>query len=236
MVKRFFSWITFFIFFSFSFFRVQAQDEKLEGYYKPHISHYVKIETSKGTFVIGLYDETPRHRDNFLELVRSKAYEGVLFHRTISQFMVQTGNLLTKGATAETNVSRDTIAERISAEILEGKLFHRRGSVAAARIGNEVNPLKESSKTQFYITTGTFFTDWDLNDYEATSDRKFTPYERKVYKTEGGVPSLDGEYTVFGEVVKGMDTIEKIENVKTDDNNRPKRDILIKRVTLIDKP
>lgn len=210
--------------------------EKLQGYYQPHISHYVKVETTKGSFVIGLYDETPRHRDNFLQLVSSKAYEGVLFHRTIQRFMVQTGNLQTKGATSETDVSRDTIQERIPAEIIADKLFHKRGSVAAARIGNELNPMKESSKTQFYITTGTYFTDWDLNDIEQYTERIFTPYEREIYKTQGGVPSLDGEYTIFGEVVEGMDTIAKIERVKTTETNRPKKDILIKKVTLVDKP
>lgn len=213
-----------------------AQEKELQGYYQPHISHYVLIETSKGSFIIGLYDETPLHRDNFLQLIRTKAYEGVLFHRTIQRFMVQTGNLLTKGATLQTDVSRDTIQVRIPAEILQHKLFHKRGAVAAARIGNELNPMKESSQTQFYITTGTFFTDWDLDDIEKNTERVFTPYERAIYKIQGGEPSLDGEYTVFGEVVKGMETIEKIEEAKTDETNRPKRDIIIKKVTLIGKP
>lgn len=212
-----------------------AQD-KPEGFYAPSITHYVKFETNKGAFTIGLYNETPRHRDNFLRLVRSHAYEGVLFHRTINRFMVQTGNLSTKNATKNTDVSADSTTQTLEQEINPKLLFHKRGAVAAARTSDDVNPLKASSATQFYIVTGNYYTDWDLNDLEKEHDKKFTPYQRDVYKTQGGVPYLDGDYTVFGEVVDGYNTIKAIERVKTDDRNRPQKDIVIKRVTEVEHP
>lgn len=211
----------------------QEQTKRLD---RPSMTYFVKIETNRGDFTIGLYDDTPIHRDNFLELVRSKAYEGVLFHRVISRFMVQTGNLSTKNATKNTDVNVDSTQTRLPAEIMPEKIFHKRGTVAAARIGNEQNPLKESSQTQFYITTGTFFTDWDLDDFERISGRTLTEFQREAYKTQGGVPALDGEYTVFGEVVEGLDTIRRIEEVKTDDKNRPKRNIVIKKASIVEKP
>lgn len=213
-----------------------AAQEARDSAYVPSISNYVKVETSKGDLILALYDETPRHRDNFLSLVKSGAYEGIIFHRVIPRFMVQTGNLLTRNATATMDVSRDTIKERLPAEILPDKFFQKRGVLAAARQSNEVNPQKESSKTQFYVVTGSFFTDWDLDDIEKDTGRKFTPYQREVYKTIGGAPHLDGEYTIFGEVVEGMDTIEKIENAKTNDQNRPKKDIRIKKIYVVAKP
>lgn len=195
----------------------------------PHISHYVKIETDKGNFVIALYDETPLHRDNFLAHVEHHDYEGVLFHRVIDRFMVQTGNLQTHAKNV-TDASVDTTTSTIKAEFLPEMLIHKRGAVAAARTPDEVNPMKESSASQFYIVTGNYFTDWDLADIEKNLGKNISEAKKQVYKKVGGAPHLDGDYTVFGEVVEGMDTITKIERVKTDDVNRPVRDIRIRKV------
>lgn len=111
--------------------------------HKPTITSFVKVETSKGDFIIGLYDATPCHRDNFLALVRKNDYDGVLFHRVVHRFMIQTGNLSTKGATATSDVHKDTTSLRLAHEIMPEELFHKRGAIGAARIGNERNPQKE---------------------------------------------------------------------------------------------
>ncbi len=214
----------------FAFFAVEAQKESTPT---QESSTYVKIETSMGNFTVALYDGTPLHRDNFIALVKSGAYEGTLFHRVIERFMIQGGNLLTKGATKSTDVSVDTISERIPIEVNADLFFHKRGALAAAREGDEVNPEKGSSKSQFYIVTGTYFTDLDLDAFEKSHQRKFTPEQREAYKMLGGTPHLDGEYTVFGEVVDGYKTVQKIERLKTDPTNRPVKDVLIKKMTIV---
>lgn len=200
------------------------------------VSAYVKVETNMGNFTVALYEGTPLHRDNFLSLVKSHAYEGTIFHRVIERFMVQGGNLLTKGATKATDVGRDTVTGLIPIEANPTRFYHKRGALAAARLGDEVNPTKGSSKTQFYVVTGTYFTDLDLDAFEQTYHRKLTPEQRETYKMLGGTPHLDGEYTVFGEVVDGYKTIEKIERVKTGPSNRPLKDIIIKKTTIVGKP
>lgn len=211
-----------------------SAQQAADSAYTPHISHYVKVETNKGDFVLGLYDETPKHRDNFLALVRNHQYDGVIFHRVIARFMVQTGNLQTKGATPSTNVDIDTLSRTVEAEIMPEKLFHKRYALAAARLGDEVNPTKASSGSQFYIVTGNYFLDDELNDMEASRGEPFTPQQREAYKTEGGTPHLDGGYTVFGEVVSGFKTIDKIEEAKTNSHNRPLKDIIIEKAYEVD--
>ncbi len=198
-------------------------------------STYVQFETNKGTFVVALYDGTPRHKENFLRNIRSKAYENTIFHRIIESFVVQGGNSLTKNATAETDVTIDTISREIPHEINIERFFHKKGALCAAREGNDVNPKKNSSTHQFYIVTGTFYTDLDLDNIEEKRGVKYSDEQRKAYKFYGGTPLLDNEYTVFGEIVSGMKVIDNIQRVKTDDINRPKKDIIIKKISIISK-
>ncbi|MDY6148397.1 MAG: peptidylprolyl isomerase [Porphyromonas sp.] len=193
----------------------------------------VEIETTKGKFTVLLYDDTPLHKEQFLKLVREGQYVGTIFHRVINMFMVQGGNLTARNATKDTNVSVDTLETTIASEFFPDKYFHKRGALAAARIGDEGNPEKKSSGSQFYIVTGTFYTDLDLNQLQEKQNRTFTPEQREAYKTVGGAPWLDGAYTVFGEVVEGMSVIEKIEQVETDSTNRPLKNILIKKTTIL---
>ncbi|WP_297116642.1 peptidylprolyl isomerase [uncultured Porphyromonas sp.] len=192
----------------------------------------VLVMTSQGDFTLLLYDDTPLHQAAFLEHVRRGDYEGVLMHRVIAQFMIQGGNLLTRFATRETDVSIDTLSTTIPAEILPQHI-HKRGALAAARLPDEENPKKDSSGSQFYIVTGTYYTDFDLDDIAAQREWDYTPEQREIYKLQGGTPWLDRQYTVFGEVIDGMRTITKIEDLPTDGTNRPKRDVIIKLMTLL---
>lgn len=192
----------------------------------------VLVETSQGKFTLLLYDDTPLHQSAFLEHVRRGDYEGVLMHRVIAQFMVQGGNLMTRGATRDTDVSIDTLTTTIPAEIRTHHI-HKRGALAAARLPDEENPKKDSSGSQFYIVTGTYYTDFDLDDIAAQREWDYTPEQRDIYKLQGGTPWLDRQYTVFGEVIDGMRTITKIEDLPTDSSNRPKRDVIIKLMTLL---
>lgn len=192
----------------------------------------ILVETSQGDFTLLLYDDTPLHQAAFLEHVRRGDYEGVLMHRVISQFMIQGGNLSTRGATRETDVSIDTLSTTIPAEILSHHI-HKRGALAAARVVGEENPQKASSGSQFYIVTGTYYTDFDLDDLAAQRGWDYTPEQRQVYKLRGGAPWLDQLYTVFGEVIDGERVITKIEDLPTDSSNRPRRDVIIKRMTLL---
>lgn len=200
------------------------------------IRQRVLVETNRGKFTLELYNETPIHRDNFIGLVKSRSYEGTLFHRVISQFMVQGGNMQSKNAGPDADLSQDTISKRIPAEILYPQFFHRKGSLCAAHEGDESNPERASSSTQFYIVTGSYFSEIDLKRFELLKKISFSPEMREAYKLEGGTPHLDGAYTVFGRVIDGMDVIEKIERTNTDNRNRPSKDIIIKTMQLIPAP
>ena len=190
----------------------------------------VELVTDSGTIRIALYNETPLHRDNFLKHVQNGDYNGVLFHRVIKNFMVQAGDLASKtgqmlGDTPE--------AYSIPAEICFPKLYHKRGALAAAREGDNVNPERASSSTQFYIVWGQKFSDQQLEWAQSRIDKytdgkaKLTPELCETYKTLGGTPHLDGSYTVFGEVLEGLEIVEKIQYAATDDNDRPINDIRI---------
>lgn len=200
------------------------------------VKTFVKIETNKGNFTVALYEGTPQHRDNFIRLVREKAYEQTIFHRVIDRFMIQGGNLMTRHATPQTDVSLDTISGMLPAEIDMKRFYHKRGALCAAREGDEVNPEKKSSSTQFYIVTGTYFTDIDLTDMERSKSTPYSQEQREAYKLYGGTPHLDDHYTVFGEVIEGMEIVEKIQMVKTNPENRPVKDVVVLRMTLVSEP
>ena len=191
----------------------------------------VLVETNKGNFISELFNETPIHRDRFLQHVDQHAYDGVLFHRVIKDFMVQTGNLNTKGLTPDKPLGDDSQEPTLQGEFHPELFVHVRGALAAARQPDEENPEKRSSYSQFYVVTGKYYTDFDLDEYEVGRTWKYTPEQREDYKHLGGAAHLDGDYTVFGRLLDGWGTIDKIQRVATDDNNRPLKNVLIKRMS-----
>ena len=182
----------------------------------------IKLTTDSGVMIIRLYDSTPLHRDNFVKLVEAHFYDSLLFHRVIKDFMIQGGDPLSKNAQPGQMLgSGGGEMERIPAEF-KPTLFHKKGVLAAARDGN---PERASSACQFYIAQGKKYTDADLNMMEAQMGTKFSVAKRNAYKNIGGIPFLDMNYTVFGEVEKGMEVIDKIANVPTAPGDRPLGDI-----------
>jgi len=167
----------------------------------------VEIITDMGTIKVKLYNETPLHRDNFLKLAESGALNGSIFHRVIANFMIQGG-----GKPGSNGAG--SIGATIPAEILPDYI-HKKGALCAARMGDQVNPKKESSGSQFYIVQGRVLSNNDLNTMESRMNLKFTEKQRSAYTSLGGTPHLDGDYTVFGEVVEGLDLIDKIAVVPT---------------------
>lgn len=245
----------------------------------------LKIETSAGDIVVELYNETPRHRDNFIKLAQDGTYEGTLFHRVIKDFMIQAGDPESKNAPKGKMLGAGDMGYTIPAEFVYPKYFHKKGALSAARQGDNVNPEKASSGCQFYIVTGKVYSDSTLLDMERQMNQlrlnnafqtlvqknmktiyklrregnqdglldlqdtliaqaeaqvekeepfRFTPEQVQAYTTVGGTPHLDGEYTVFGEVLEGMDVVDKIQRVKTDRNDRPEEDVVIEKVTVLD--
>lgn len=244
----------------------------------------VKIETSMGDITVKLYNETPKHRDNFLKLVEEGTYEGTLFHRVIKDFMIQAGDPESKKAPKGKMLGSGDVGYTVPAEFVYPALFHKKGALSAARQGDEVNPKKESSGCQFYVVTGRVFNDSTLLSMESQKnenkvtlifnalaqkhmkeiykmrkanneeglydlqeklfaeaeqeaakqpDFHFTPEQIAAYTTVGGTPHLDNEYTVFGEVVEGLEIIDQIQKVKTDRNDRPDEDVKIIKATVI---
>jgi len=237
----------------------------------------VDIKTSLGDIRIRLFGDTPAHRDNFLKLVKEKYYDGVLFHRVINEFMIQTGDPDSKNAPANARLGAGGPDYTLEAEIVYPKHFHHRGALAAARQGDQVNPERRSSGSQFYIVTGKAYNAQQLGQMEkqlqmaqkqgifnklaeehrdsiitlrkdrdhaslqalqdelvALTEKKaaenpatLTEEQKRIYSTVGGTPHLDGQYTVFGEVVSGMDVVEKIEKSQTNSQDRPLDDIRI---------
>lgn len=243
----------------------------------------VEIKTTEGDVTVKLYGDTPRHRDNFLSLARDGYYDGVLFHRVINEFMIQTGDPDSKGAAAGTMLGSGGPGYTVEAEIAYPARFHKRGALAAARQGDQVNPERRSSGSQFYIVTGKVYGDSTLAQMErqmqmmqkqqifngltaqyrdsimsmrrnrdqaglqalqdelvAKTEKEaaehpvsFTPAQKEAYTTVGGTPHLDNQYTVFGEVVSGMDVVDKIEKVETDSHDRPLADVKIVSTRII---
>ena len=195
----------------------------------------VLIETSKGKIKVKLYNETPLHRDNFIKLVKEGTYDGLLFHRIIKQFMVQGGDVTSKDSPPEEHLGDGDMGYTIPAEFVYPRYFHKRGALCAARNDDEENPTKASSGSQFYIVTGKHFTSMELDKKEKEENITFTPEQRKAYMIEGGAPHLDNEYTVFGEVVKGIKVADKIQFVLTNEEDRPLKNIIIERMTIVKK-
>jgi cyclophilin family peptidyl-prolyl cis-trans isomerase len=211
-----------------------AQDSTLK---KKDRKRDVLLQTNYGDMIVRLYDSTPLHRDNFLKLVKMHYYDSVLFHRVIQNFMIQGGDPNSKQAKPGEPLGNGGPAYRIPAEF-RPTIFHKKGVIAAARMGDNVNPEKASSGSQFYIVQGKIFTDAGLDSLETfrLNGRKIPPDQRAVYKTIGGVPHLDQNYTVFGEVVKGLDVVDKIAAVETSkgaDRDRPLVDVKIIKAKLI---
>jgi peptidyl-prolyl cis-trans isomerase B (cyclophilin B) len=194
----------------------------------------VLLQTNFGDIVLRLYDSTPLHRDNFLKLVKTHYYDSILFHRVIQNFMIQAGDPNSKGAKPGEPLGDGGPGYRIKAEF-RTTLFHKKGVIAAAR---DNNPEKASSGSQFYIVQGKIFTDMGLDSIETyrLNGRKIPLEHREVYKTIGGTPHLDQNYTVFGEVINGLDVVDKIASVQTSkgqDRDRPLEDVKIIKAKLI---
>ena len=244
----------------------------------------VCLETTMGNITVKLYNETPKHRDNFIKLTKEGVYDSTLFHRVIKNFMIQAGDPESKNATDTTMLGNGDVGYTIPAEF-NAKFFHKKGVLAAARQGDEVNPNRESSGCQFYIVTGRKFSEAQMITMEnqmnnarldavfdslarkhmkeiykmrkagdeagllALQDQleeearaqvadqpalKYTKEQIQAYTTVGGAPHLDGAYTVFGEVVDGMDVVEKIEKTGTNRADRPKIDIRILKASVVE--
>lgn len=201
----------------------------------------VMLETTMGNIRLALYNETPQHSNNFKKLVEQGFYNGILFHRVISKFMIQAGDSTSRNATTGTLLGDVTEPYTIPAEIHYPTLLHKRGALCMAREGNDVNPERASSAYQFYIVYGKRFNDDMLDKVQQRLDKttqgqvKLTEEAREIYKRIGGTPHLDGQYTVFGEVVDGIDTVRDIQWAETDSNDRPVTDIRILKAYIINK-
>ncbi len=208
-----------------------------EGVRKSDLRKDVLLETSMGNIRLRLSDSTPLHRDNFIRLVKEGFYDSLLFHRVINHFMIQAGDPNSRRAGDTTQLGEGDKPYTIPAEFRQS-LYHHRGVLAAAREGDEVNPAKASSGAQFYIVQGRKFTDAGLDSLETyrLKGRKIPPAQREVYKTIGGSPHLDQGYTIFGEVVSGMEVVDAIAAVPTSGRSggdRPLQPVRILRARLV---
>ena len=246
---------------------------------------FVVMHTTMGDIKIKLYNDTPKHRDNFIKLVKEGTYNGLLFHRVIKDFMVQGGDVTSKNAPINKSLGSGDLGYTIPAEFVYPKYFHKKGALCAARTGDEVNPEKESSASQFYIVTGKVYNDTELaaldkqkegrlkqsifarlqaenkakimecyrngdkdglaiirdtligkTELEAEKRKeegKLTDKQKEIYKTIGGTPFLDNEYTVYGEVVEGLDIVDSIHQTKTNKQDRPTENIVINSVEIL---
>lgn len=258
------------------------QDNQMTTAQPDSNSVVVDITTTLGDIKVLLYGDTPKHRDNFVKLVNEGFYNGVLFHRVINEFMVQTGDPDSKTAAPGQMLGSGDPGYTLEAEFVYPKHFHKRGALAAARTGDEANPERRSSGSQFYIVTGKAYNEGQLDQMEkqmqmmqqqdifnklvaerrdtvmalrrnrdqaglqklqeeliaitekqaAENPVKMTPEQRQAYTTVGGTPHLDGAYTVFGEVLEGMDVVDKIQKVETGAADRPVEDVKIIKMSI----
>ena len=245
----------------------------------------VLMHTSMGDIKLKLYNDTPLHRDNFIKLVKEGQYNGLLFHRVIKDFMIQGGDVTSKDAPMNKSLGAGDLGYTVPAEFRYPQHFHKKGALCAARTGDEVNPEKASSASQFYIVTGKKYKEQEMNQLEKQlvtrlkqeifnrlqtenkskimelyrsgnkdelailrdtligkteleadkrkDEVKLDPTVRKAYTTLGGVPFLDNQYTVYGEVVEGLEVVDDIQVVKTNREDRPKENIVINSVEII---
>ncbi len=188
------------------------------------INRIVVLSTDFGDMKIKLYDATPQHRDNFIKLVNMGFFDSLLFHRVIKNFMIQGGDPQSKNAGPDEMLGNGDVGYTIPAEFVD-TIFHKRGTLCAARTDN---PEKASSGCQFYIVQGQVMSEDQLNMVEKQRGMKFNEAQRKIYTTVGGTPFLDHNYTVFGEVLEGLDVIDKIAAVPTANGDRPLKDVRMK--------
>jgi cyclophilin family peptidyl-prolyl cis-trans isomerase len=191
------------------------------------------IETDMGDITIKLYNSTPQYRDNFVKLVREGYYNDLLVHRVIKDFCIQSGAADTRLAEPDDVVGWKGPGYSLPAHFVPG-LYHKRGVVGSPRKPDTDNSRKRSDGSQFYIVTGRIYTDAELDDFEKESGYKYTEEQRNVYKTIGGAPHLDGSYTIFGEVVNGMDVADRISIVEVKSDMRPKKDIRVKKIRILE--
>lgn len=245
----------------------------------------VRMQTNLGTITLKLYNETPLHRDNFIKLVKDGQYEGLLFHRVINEFMIQGGDVTSKNAPLNKQLGAGDLGYTVPAEFVYPRYFHKRGALCAARTGDDSNPEKASSASQFYIVTGKVYSEGEIKQLEKQKENrlkqaifnrlqnenkttimqyyksgdkdslaimrdtligkteietekrkeetKLTAQQREAYTTVGGVPFLDNEYTVYGEVTEGIEIVDKIQKVKTNSSDRPLENIVIESMQII---
>jgi len=183
----------------------------------------VLIETPYGNMKVRLYDKTPRHRDNFIKLIRQGWYDNSPFHRVINGFMIQGGQKAD---------GKEDPGYTVPAEFVQ-EFYHKKGALAAARLGDHVNPNKASSGCQFYIVQGKKISAEELNNLDADRGTQYSGEQKEMYMKTGGTPFLDYNYSVFGEVVEGLEVIDKIAAVKTGQEDKPVKDVRMK-ITLIE--
>lgn len=191
----------------------------------------IEIQTAHGNMIAKLYDATPQHQDNFLKLLEDAFYDSLLFHRVIPNFMIQGGDPNSKGAADGQPLGSGGPGYTVPAEFVDS-LVHVKGALAAARTGDQVNPEKRSSGSQFYIVHGQELSEEILNRIEAQKDTRYTTEQRAAYLKYGGAPFLDRDYTVFGQVIEGLDVLDKLATVPTDGRDRPKEDLMM-RIRLV---
>lgn len=193
----------------------------------------IEFETTEGVMLVKLYNQTPLHRDNMVKLVKEGYYDGLLFHRVIKSFMIQGGDPDSKNAKPGQMLGQGGPGYTVPAEIIDS-LIHKKGALAAARMGDQINPTKASSGSQFYIVQGRPFNENELNSMSARSGIKYNDAQKQLYATLGGVPHLDGGYTVFGELVTGFDVLDKIGNTQTGAGDRPVKEMKIIKAKILD--
>ena len=246
----------------------------------------VVMDTTLGKITLKLYNDTPQHRDNFIKLAKAGQYDGLLFHRVFKDFMIQGGDVTSKDAPMNKQLGAGDLGYTIPAEFIYPKYYHKKGALCAARTGDEVNPQKASSASQFYIVTGKKYSETELGQMEKQLESRLkqsifnrlqTEYKPKImelyrsgnkeelailrdtligkteleaekrkeeakipanlretYKTIGGVPFLDNQYTVYGEVIEGLEIVDAIQQVKTNRQDRPTENIVIKSVVVME--
>lgn len=200
----------------------------------------VVIETSRGNITLRLYDDTPLHRDNFIRLVRQRVYDGLLWNRIVPEGTIQTGDLTLKARGQKLTADTSQYHYTIEPEIIYPRHFHKAGALAMAREADDVNPGRRSSPTQFYIVSGKVYDRGslaELNQFMRDSDTTrlrpaLTEQQKQAYTTRGGCPHLDGDYTVFGEVVDGLPVVQYINRLRTDEHERPIKEVVIKRIRI----